>query len=120
MKKGLDLSSRGLTSLPENIGERMELEALDLYNNQLTSLPESIWQLTRLERLNVADNQLSSMSEYRKVGQCSDAEFGPQSVGSYSQLDWKSKRAFLPLSKLDFIHLNYKKQGKLRNTLDQE
>jgi Leucine-rich repeat (LRR) protein len=66
--KLLDLKGRQLSSLPESVGERTDIQrvepgsessnvrsesigyltrlrSLSLYNNQLHSLPESVWQL---------------------------------------------------------------------------
>lgn len=43
----LNLSNRGLVSLPQEIGERLDLEAIDLDENAITSLPDFIGQLVR-------------------------------------------------------------------------
>ena len=47
----LDLSDRGLTALPEAIGELTALESLDLSENELRELPDSLWQLRGLRSL---------------------------------------------------------------------
>ncbi|MEH2259491.1 COR domain-containing protein [Nostoc sp.] len=57
----LDLSGRGLTTLPPKIGQLTNLQTLYLYNNQLSSLPPEIGQLTNLQTLNLYNNQLSSL-----------------------------------------------------------
>ncbi len=57
-RAGLDLSGRGLTSLPDTIGNLTTLQTLDLNNNLLTTLPESIGNLSKLERLHLRENQL--------------------------------------------------------------
>src|SRR3989344_1796104 len=57
----LDVSSMGLTSLPEGIGDLRALEGLDVGGNQLISLPERIGDLKALERLDVCYNQLISL-----------------------------------------------------------
>jgi len=55
----LDLSDKGLTSLPSEIAQLTNLITLDVYNNQLSVLPPEIAQLTNLTQLYVSDNQLS-------------------------------------------------------------
>jgi internalin A len=57
----LDLSNRGLTTLPPEIGQLVNLRSLNLGGNQLSSLPPEIVQLTNLQSLNLYDNQLSSL-----------------------------------------------------------
>ncbi|QLE48966.1 TIR domain-containing protein [Nostoc sp. C057] len=57
----LDLSLKGLTSLPPEIGQLANLQTLYLYNNQLSSLPPEIGQLTNLQTLYLYSNQLSSL-----------------------------------------------------------
>jgi internalin A len=68
----LNLSSEGLTELPESVGQLTQLEILYLNDNQLTSLPEFIGQLTKLERLSLDNNQLTSL---------------PDSIGNLTRLD---------------------------------
>jgi energy-coupling factor transporter ATP-binding protein EcfA2 len=63
----LDLSRRGISELPSEIGLLTNLTSLNLYNNQLTSLPESIGQLTNLKELYLNGNQLASLPE--SIGQ---------------------------------------------------
>nr|MDO8083447.1 leucine-rich repeat domain-containing protein [Candidatus Sigynarchaeum springense] len=57
----LGLHEQGLTSLPESIGNLVNLEKLYLSGNQLSSLPESIGQLKSLTWLSLSNNQLSSL-----------------------------------------------------------
>jgi small GTP-binding protein len=60
-KKILNLSWRGIKSLPAKIGELSNLRELELSHNQLTSLPAEIGQLTNLTKLILTQNQLSSL-----------------------------------------------------------
>lgn len=39
----LDLSYKGISTLPPEIGSLTNLQRLDLHNNQLTTLPETIF-----------------------------------------------------------------------------
>ncbi|MBD2409854.1 GTPase [Nostoc calcicola FACHB-389] len=55
----LDLSGRGLTTLPAEIGRLTNLRSLDLRSNQLSSLPGEIVQLINLQSLNLRSNRLS-------------------------------------------------------------
>jgi leucine-rich repeat protein SHOC2 len=57
----LDLQNRGLTMLPDSIGNLTDLTSLNLYGNSLTSLPESIGKLSKLVELSLGTNQLTSL-----------------------------------------------------------
>jgi internalin A len=63
----LDLSSRELSVLPEEISQFTHLRELSISNNQLTSLPEWIGQLVNLRRLELDSNKLTSLPE--SIGQ---------------------------------------------------
>lgn len=54
----LDLSYRGLTSLPAEIGQLIKLEYLHLHGNQLRNVPAELGQLTNLKHLDLQRNQL--------------------------------------------------------------
>src|SRR6266436_3995604 len=71
----LDLSDRGLTSLPPEIGRLTALQWLKLYGNQLTSVPPEIGRLTVLKYLDLYGNQLTSL---------------PQEIGPLAELQWLS------------------------------
>ncbi len=55
----LNLSKSGITILPEEIGELLDLTILDLRENQLEELPESLANLTKLKRLHLRKNAFS-------------------------------------------------------------
>jgi hypothetical protein len=56
----LNLSSKGLISLPDNICNLTSLTTLRLCRNQLIELPETIGSLTKLTTFNLYENKLSS------------------------------------------------------------
>ena len=57
----LDLSRKGLTTLPREIGNLIGLTHLDLRNNQLTALPPGIGNLTSLTDLYLSNNLLAAL-----------------------------------------------------------
>jgi internalin A len=57
----LDLSERGISELPDEIGQLTNLTLLYLYGNQLTELPPEIGQLTNLTLLYLYRNQLTEL-----------------------------------------------------------
>jgi len=63
----LDLSGRGLTELPPEIGLLSQLTSLRLSENKLTALPPEIGQLTQLTSLYIYGNKLTALSP--EIGQ---------------------------------------------------
>jgi Leucine-rich repeat (LRR) protein len=57
----LDLSDRGITELPPEIGRLYNLKVLYLDGNQLTALPPNIGNLAKLQTLDLRHNQLTSL-----------------------------------------------------------
>ncbi|MGH3823802.1 MAG: leucine-rich repeat domain-containing protein [Pseudonocardiaceae bacterium] len=57
----LDLTHRGLTTLPPEITQLTSLHTLNLSFNQLTTLPPEINQLINLQALYLRDNHLTSL-----------------------------------------------------------
>jgi Leucine-rich repeat (LRR) protein len=56
----LDLSNRGLSALPPEVGRLTNLERLDLTGNQLTSLPPEVGRLTNVRTLDLGRNRLTA------------------------------------------------------------
>jgi len=59
----LDLSEKGLESLPSEIGKLTGLKTLDLSVNQIMVMPDAIAQLTNLTRLDLKRNQIADVPE---------------------------------------------------------
>ena len=57
----LNLSGKGLSSLPPEIGNLTALKVLDLVNNELKELPSWIGNLTSLEMLDLSYNHLTEL-----------------------------------------------------------
>ncbi|MEQ9372540.1 MAG: leucine-rich repeat protein [Coleofasciculus chthonoplastes F3-SA18-01] len=60
----LDLSGKGITEIPECIGQLTNLQQLDLSENQITEIPECISQLTKLRGLYLNDNKIARIPKY--------------------------------------------------------
>ncbi len=54
----LDLSGKGITEIPDCIGQLTNLQTLDLGDNQIKKIPKCIGQLTNLEELNLEENNI--------------------------------------------------------------
>jgi hypothetical protein len=57
----LDLSNKGITELPDEIGDITWIKALNLSYNNITSLPSSICELVNLEKLFLTRNKLTKL-----------------------------------------------------------
>nr|MDO8085253.1 leucine-rich repeat domain-containing protein [Candidatus Sigynarchaeum springense] len=96
----LDITNRGLKTVPNAIRSLKYLEYLDLSNNLITALPDWIGDLSRLRDLNVNDNRLERLPE------------GMKRLGSLSSLEMRDNRlhdlpawlATLPLEDLDMTN----------------
>lgn len=69
----LDLSSAGMTKVPEEIGNAKQLQSLTLSENRIEFLPEAIGMLTNLKCLYLFHNMLTSF---------------PESLYNMKQLQW--------------------------------
>jgi internalin A len=91
----LNLQLKGLTEVPESIGQLTQLQSLYLWGNQLTALPESIGQLSQLETLDLSNNVLTALPE--SIGQLTQLKnldlsnnvltALPESIGQLTQLE---------------------------------
>jgi small GTP-binding protein len=121
----LDLSNKGITELPPEIGQLKNLKKLDLENdwrnpgelrNKLTQLPDEIGQLTKLQTLNLFSNQLTALPE--SIGQLTslqtlDLEQNqlttlPESIGQLTKLS----NLNIYSNKLTDLNVDF---GKLKN-----
>lgn len=91
----LDLSGRGLTSVPSDVFDMTSLETLDLSNNALTgALPGEIRFLKNLETLDASDNamtgvpaEIGQLSALRVLDLSNNALTGlPNELGNLSSL----------------------------------
>ncbi|MDD2785783.1 MAG: leucine-rich repeat domain-containing protein [Patescibacteria group bacterium] len=69
----VDMSDRGLTSLPSELFDRTDIERLDLSNNQLTgSLPSEMNRMQKLKFLDISNNQMTALPA--ELGQLKNLE----------------------------------------------
>jgi len=59
----LDISDAGLTSMPDELGNLVNLANLILNGNSLASLPDSVSNLVKLKMLDVSKNRLSTLPD---------------------------------------------------------
>ncbi|MEH2468140.1 leucine-rich repeat domain-containing protein [Nostoc sp.] len=96
----LDLSGKGLTTLPLEIGQLTNLQFLDLNNNKLSSLPPEIVQLTNLQFLDLGSNQLRSLPP--EIVQLTNL----QSFNLYNNQLSSLAPEFVQLTNLQFLDLS--------------
>lgn len=116
--RALDLSNRGLTSIPSDTFTKTDLErldlsgnrlsgapqaeirhlknlkTLDLSDNQLTGLPAELGQLSKLETLDVSNNKLTGLP--LELGNLTRLRLLDVSGNSYSERDLEQIAAKLP------------------------
>ncbi|XP_078621205.1 uncharacterized protein LOC144887686 [Branchiostoma floridae x Branchiostoma japonicum] len=59
----IDLSDKGLASVPAEVFDFTDIEHLDLSHNRLTSIPEEIRQLQKLRKLDLSTNLLTQLPQ---------------------------------------------------------
>jgi len=59
----VNLSRRGLTSIPNAVFENKNIKVLRLYGNELDSISERIGELVNLEKLYLGKNNLTALPE---------------------------------------------------------
>jgi Leucine-rich repeat (LRR) protein len=69
----LDLSRKGLTELPSEIGKLRGLYELNLSNNQLTRLPPELFELSSLRNLILHNNELKELPP--EIGQLTNLRY---------------------------------------------
>ena len=57
----INLSKKGLTSFPNEVFDNKELKVLRLYGNKIDSIPERIGELVNLEKIYLGKNNLTSL-----------------------------------------------------------
>lgn len=91
----VNLSRKGLTSIPEEIFENKAIRVLKLYGNKLDTLSDRIGELENLEKLYIGRNQLTSLpasiSKLKKLKllsiQYNDLEDLPMEIGELTSLE---------------------------------
>ena len=91
----LDLSNKGITELPDEIGDMITLKTLNLSYNNITNLPSSICKLSNLEKLLLTRNKIVrlpvGMGSLKKL-KILDLSYNPlvkisSEIGLHSKLD---------------------------------
>ena len=65
-----------IESVPESIGNLINLRFLDLGRNNISNIPDTIWRLENLTTLNLQENQITSISD-EVCNIYSNFEYGP-------------------------------------------
>ncbi|HAN00727.1 MAG TPA: hypothetical protein DCQ26_19205 [Marinilabiliales bacterium] len=92
----LDLSNKGITEIPAEIGQLVHLKILNLSYNQISELPPALCNLINLEKLYITRNQISRLPvgmgnfvnlksldlSYNPLGKL------PSELGLLCQLEW--------------------------------
>ena len=82
----LDLSNKGLTELPPEIGVLTNTRELHLKHNKLTQLPPEISRLTKLAKLDLERNQLTMFpDEIGKLIELRDLSLRHNQISTFPQ-----------------------------------
>jgi len=94
----LNLSAKGLTAFPPEIGLLTRLLKLILSNNQITSLPPELENLTQLQELSLVNNPITNHSGIEKLTQLRWLDLENNQISSLfrienlTQLQWLDLR----------------------------
>jgi internalin A len=109
----LDLSNRGITELPKEIGQLVNLQELNLSYNKLSTLPEQIGQLVELQHLDLSGNKLTMLPE--EIGQLVNLRYLALSHNHLSGIPEKIGQ----LAKLRILYLHMNRLHTLPKEFDQ-
>ena len=115
----LNLCLRGLTDLPESLGQLTQLQSLDFGGNLLTVFPDSIIQLKQLRNLGLGTTQMDSLKkpvqkrmlrrQKQEDQKNNELRIIPESIGTLTELRFLdfsfNQLTDLPLSLNQLIHL---------------
>lgn len=116
-KKKLDLSNKGITELPDELGDLSQLEEIDLSYNNIKQLPDSLFRLTNLKTILMTRNELetipAAIGELKKLERLdisyNKLSFLPPEIGKLEKLasfDGSfNKLEELPLELVDLVSL---------------
>ena len=87
--KSLDISKKGLTTLPDSISQLIQLEVLWIQNNNINILPKGLGLLPNLETLTLFENPITKESEknfYAELAQDFYDGLSPENTGVIDEL----------------------------------
>ncbi len=111
--KRLFLSNNQITEFPEAVTKLFSLEDLSLSNNQISEIPDAISQLVNLKELSIWGNKISNISEaITQLANLEDIDL------SYAQLTL-IPHAITQISSLKRLHLGNNQISEIPNEIGQ-